>query len=158
MRFVCCRYIIFTQRDLIPVELETFSSIPINSRLVHEISVKISPVACREGSNGATAPASEIPGNRKAAIIHHNNAVDCKRNENAVVVVGRLKFSAAILVNKSVTAKVRKVEIEHAASPSCHWLTATVNHLSEVMKKHGKSSIKLYVLVAVKYGIYLVYF
>jgi len=44
--------------------------------------------------------------NRKAAIMHHNNAVDYKRNENAVVGVGRLNFPMA---NKSVTAKVRKV-------------------------------------------------
>jgi len=50
--------------------------------------------------------------NRKAVIIHHNNVVDYK-NENAVVGVGRLNFP---VVNKSVPAKVREVEIELAAS------------------------------------------
>jgi len=46
--------------------------------------------------------------------------VDCKRNENAGV--GRLNFP---VVNKSVTAKVRKVKLKVAA---------TVNHAPEVMK------------------------
>jgi len=55
--------------------------------------------------------------NSKAANIHNNNAVGCKRNENAVVLVGigRLNF-LFLMVNKSVTAKVRKVVIEHAVS------------------------------------------
>jgi len=51
--------------------------------------------------------------NCKAAIIHHNNVVDCKRDENAVVDVGRLNFP---VVNKSVTTEVKKVKIEIAAS------------------------------------------
>jgi len=54
--------------------------------------------------------------NRKAAIIHHNNAVDCKRNENAVVGVRRLNF---LMLNKSVTTEVRKVAVELAVSLCC---------------------------------------
>jgi len=49
----------------------------------------------------------------KAAIIHHNNAVDYKRNENAVGGVERVNFP---VFNEPVTAKIRKVEIELAAS------------------------------------------
>jgi len=37
------------------------------------------------------------------------------------------------VVNKPVTAKVRKVQIELLYD------AATINHLSEIMKKHGKS-------------------
>ena len=54
--------------------------------------------------------------NRKAAIIHHNNAVDCKRNENAVAGVGRLNF---VMLNKSVTTEVRKEAVELAVSLCC---------------------------------------
>jgi len=46
------------------------------------------------------------------AIIHHSNAVDCKRNKNAVAGVSRLNFP---VVDKSVTAIFRKIEIELAA-------------------------------------------
>ena len=42
--------------------------------------------------------------------------VDCKRDENAVVDVGRLNFP---VVNKSVTTEVKKVKIEIAASLWC---------------------------------------
>jgi len=52
--------------------------------------------------------------NWKAAITHHNNAVDHKRNENPVAGVGRLNFPG---VNTSVTAEIRKVKIKLAASP-----------------------------------------
>ena len=54
---------------------------------------------------------------QQSSYIHNNNAVGCKRNENAVVLVGigRLNF-LFLMVNKSVTAKVRKVVIEHAVS------------------------------------------
>jgi len=55
--------------------------------------------------------------NRKAAISYqptlHKNAVVHKRNENAVADGGRFNFPRA---NKFVTAEVRKVEIELAAS------------------------------------------
>jgi len=59
---------------------------------LHGLQSKISPSAC---------------------ITQHKDAVDHKRNENAVEGVGRLKFSGA---NKFVTAEVKKVEIELAAS------------------------------------------
>jgi len=45
--------------------------------------------------------------------MQHNNALNHKRNENAVAGIGRLNF---LVINKSVTAKVKKVEIELAAS------------------------------------------
>ena len=51
--------------------------------------------------------------NYKAAITQHKNAVDHKRNENAVAGVGRLNFLGA---KKSVTAEVRKADVELAAS------------------------------------------
>jgi len=46
------------------------------------------------------------------AIVEHNNGLDHKGNENVVGGVGRLNFP---VVTKSVTAKVKKVEIERAA-------------------------------------------
>jgi len=47
------------------------------------------------------------------AIIEHNNVPDRKGNENVVGSFGRLNFP---VVTKSVTTKVKKVEIELAAS------------------------------------------
>ena len=47
------------------------------------------------------------------AIIEHNNVLDYKGNENVVGGVRKLNFS---VVTKSVIAKVKKVEIELAAS------------------------------------------
>jgi len=47
------------------------------------------------------------------AIIEHNNGLDHKGNENVVGGVERLNFP---VVTKSVTAEVKKVEIERAAS------------------------------------------
>jgi len=44
-------------------------------------------------------------------IIEHNNVLDRKRYEN---VVAGLNFP---VVNKSVTVKIKKIEIELAASP-----------------------------------------
>jgi len=46
-------------------------------------------------------------------MIEHNNVLDHKGNENVVGSVGRLNFR---VVTKSVTAEVKKVEIELAAS------------------------------------------
>jgi len=45
--------------------------------------------------------------------MQQNNAVDHKRNENAVAGVEKLDIS---VVNKYVTAEVKKVEIEVTAS------------------------------------------
>jgi len=47
------------------------------------------------------------------AIIEHSNVLDHKGNENVVGGVGRLNFP---VITKSVTAKVKKVETELAAS------------------------------------------
>jgi len=47
------------------------------------------------------------------AIIEHNNVLDQRGNENVVGGVARLNFP---VVTKSDTAKVKKVEIELAAS------------------------------------------
>jgi len=47
------------------------------------------------------------------ALIERNNMLDHKRNEN--VVCWKYEFSS--FVNKSVTAKAMKLEIELAASP-----------------------------------------
>ena len=47
------------------------------------------------------------------AIIEHNSVLDHKGNENVVGGVGWLNFP---VVTKSVTAKVKKVEIELEAS------------------------------------------
>jgi len=49
--------------------------------------------------------------NRKATIVHHDNVVDHKLNENAVA--GRLSIP---VVNISVTTKFKKVGIELATS------------------------------------------
>jgi len=53
------------------------------------------------------------PAKQLISIIIHNHALDHKRNENTVAGVGRLNFP---VFSKSVIAKVRKVEIEFAAS------------------------------------------
>jgi len=46
------------------------------------------------------------------------------------------------VVTKSVTAKVRKVEIERAASLWWHCSTATVNDPRETIKRHWKNNNK----------------
>jgi len=43
------------------------------------------------------------------------------------------------VINKSVTVKVKKIEIEVAASLWCHCSTATVDHPSEVVASWGKT-------------------
>ena len=86
---------------------------------------------------------------RKAAITQHKNAVDCKRNENAVAVVGRLNFPGA---NQSVTAAVRKVEIELAASLWWHCSTAAVKSQKSMENQHGILSFWLQInLVSIWY-------
>ena len=72
--------------------------------------------------------------------------MDYKKNKNVVAGVWRLNFP---VVNKSLTAKFRKVEIE---------LAATINHLSETMKKYGKKRKIFKVIVTDKFDIHLLYF
>ena len=55
--------------------------------------------------------------NRKAAITQHKNAVDHKRNENAVAGVRMLNFPGD---SKSFTAEVKKVESDLAAFLDAH--------------------------------------
>jgi len=64
-------------------------------------------------------------------MMQHSNTVNHKE-DNEVVDVGRLNFP---MVNKPVTGE------ELAASTCRHCSTATVDHLSEVVKKHTKGSI-----------------
>jgi len=54
--------------------------------------------------------------NREAAILQVNIAEHHKINKNAVSGVIRLNFPE---INKSVTAEVKKIEIEHARSCLC---------------------------------------
>jgi len=56
--------------------------------------------------------------------------------------------------NKSVTAEVRKVEVELAASLWWHCLTATC----EIVKKHRKTALSFKFSDTDKFGKYLVYF
>ena len=58
-------------------------------------------------------PSADSAKRKLPAIIRHNNVLDHKGNENVVGGVGRLNFP---VVTKSVTAKVKKVEIELEAS------------------------------------------
>jgi len=75
-------------------------------------------------------------GNNQADILHENIAEDHKINKNAVSDVGRLNFP---LINKSVTAEVKKVEIELARSCLCsHCSYLTHKRSSErAWKKHN---------------------
>jgi len=59
---------------------------------------------------------------------------DWRHNSSSRSVAARILAVNRHYLNKIVTAEVKKVEIEVAASLWCHWSTTTIDHLSEMVK------------------------